>query len=177
VSHGLSLVELSAFLENFIKFYGAPMVANAMPVLINGSKPIDGGRLWIDGRRIFGDGKTWEGLTAGLLGGYMASLALSTYLNSTSLFPILLAASIAALLGDLVGSFIKRRLGLSRGDPAPLLDQLDFAFFATLIYLAFGNMSIYKDLGFIALSLTTIALLHAATNYIAYVLKLKNKPW
>ncbi|MCS7127870.1 MAG: CDP-2,3-bis-(O-geranylgeranyl)-sn-glycerol synthase [Sulfolobales archaeon] len=173
----MSLVELSAFLENFIKFYGAPMIANAMPVLINGSKPIDGGRLWIDGKRVFGDGKTWEGLTTGLLGGYMASLALSTYFNSTSLIPVLLTASAAALLGDLTGSFIKRRLGLRRGDPAPLLDQLDFALFATLTHLALGNLSIFNDLSFIALSLAAIALLHIATNYIAYTLKLKNRPW
>ncbi len=173
----MSLVELSAFLENFIKFYGAPMVANAMPVLINGSKPIDGGRQWIDGKRIFGDGKTWEGLTTGLLGGYVASLALSIYFNSASLIPVLLTASMAALLGDLTGSFIKRRLGLNRGDPAPPLDQLDFALFATLIYLAFGSLSISNDLGFIALSLAAIVLLHIATNYIAYVLKLKERPW
>ncbi len=177
MSRGLSIAELSAFLENFIKLYGAPMVANAMPVLVNGSKPIDGRRLWIDGRRILGDGKTWEGLATGLLGGYMASLALSTYFNSTSLIPILLTASAAALLGDLAGSFIKRRLGLGRGDPAPLLDQLDFALFATSIYVAFGSLSIPKDLGFIALSLITIIILHIATNYIAYVMRLKNRPW
>ena len=36
-----------------------------------------------------------------------------------------------ALLGDALGSFIKRRMGIGRGKPAPILDQIDFLIVAT----------------------------------------------
>ena len=40
-----------------------------------------------------------------------------------------------ALLGDALGSFLKRRLGIGRGKPAPILDQLDFIIVALILVL------------------------------------------
>ena len=37
-----------------------------------------------------------------------------------------------ALVGDALGSFLKRRLGIGRGKPAPFLDQLDFIIVALI---------------------------------------------
>ena len=163
-----------------------PYVANATPVLarriFRRAHPVDGGRLFIDGKRILGDGKTYEGLAVGVaigtLGGYATILLIRLLAGSTFNYPTLtdaLAMSTAALLGDMLGAFIKRRLGLKRGDPAPLLDQLDFLL-ASLLALHFTDPSLLTA----AIAVTAIVVtppIHLATNTGAYLLKLKNEPW
>lgn len=171
---GLTIVEeLIIFL---IKYYGPPMIANAMPVLIRNGTPLDGGRLFIDNKRILGDGKTWEGLLIGVIGGFFASLAIAVFFREEWLLPILYLASIMGLAGDICESFIKRRLGIKRGEPLPVLDQLDFAIAATIFYAITGIMSC-NHLPFILYSYIIISGLHITTNTIAYKLGLKDKPW
>jgi len=165
------------FAVNFIKYYGAAMVANAMPVLIKNGTPMDQGLIWIDNKRLLGNGKTWEGFSIGVMGSYLASTAISILFNDHMLFFKLWLASIAGLLGDIIESFFKRRLGIKRGEPLPIFDQLDFAFAATIFYHLIGELDLLKDLWFIILSFTLIAALHLVTNSIAYILRLKEKPW
>ena len=119
--------------------------ANGLPVLFGGGSPIDFGKTF-NGKRIFGDGKTIRGFVGGVLSGTLVGLTLfyvgpilnqsipeSQGLIDLSYNPILgLLISVGALTGDLVGSFIKRRLNLKRGAPAPFLDQITFLVFAFL---------------------------------------------
>ncbi len=160
----------------FIKYYATPMIANAMPVLIKQGKPIDNYRVWIDGKRVLGDGKTWEGFITGLIGGYLASIVISTLLQQPFLVPLLFLAALFGLLGDIVESFFKRRLGLKRGDPLPIMDQLDFALSTTLFYYIIGAIDINKT-SLVILALIIIALTHIISNTIAYILGLKKHPW
>jgi len=82
-----------------------------------------------------------------------------------------------AMVGDIFGSFIKRRLGLERGRPAPGLDQLGFLAFALLFStFAFGPPRGLDALTLILLAMVT-AILHLGTNYLAYLLRLKAEPW
>ncbi len=161
----------------FIKYYGPPMVANAFPVFIHGGTPIDKGKAWRDGKRILGDGKTWEGLATGLISSYLASLAISVFAGNIILFPILLTGSFIGLLGDIVESFFKRRIGIRRGEPLPFFDQLDFAIASTLFYISVGELPIPGKLWIIILSLLIILILHISTNTIAYCLGIKDRPW
>jgi len=152
-----------------------PYVANGSAVLaarLRRRHPLDFGKNFLDGRRIFGDGKTFEGVaigvSAGTLLGYAPNLAYS-YLTLLDAF--LLAT--AAIVGDLLGAFIKRRLCMPRGYPAFPLDQLDFLLMALLVY------SLYRELQ-IPLLLAAVVLtpiIHRATNYAAYKLRLKKEPW
>ena len=75
-----------------------------------------------------------------------------------------------ALVGDAVGSFIKRRIGMQSGDPAPLLDQLDFVFGAIIFISPFIKISINFILIICAISI----ILHLLSNTIAYLLGLKD---
>jgi CDP-2,3-bis-(O-geranylgeranyl)-sn-glycerol synthase len=156
--------------------------ANGAPVvgvkLIGRSTPLDrGARAW-DGRRILGDGKTFEGLLIGVATGTVAGLIIHTLISGvyrSPLEPIIL--SMGAMVGDIFGSFIKRRLGLERGRPAPGLDQLGFLAFALLFStLAFGPPRGLDALTLILLAMVT-AILHLGTNYLAYLLRLKAEPW
>lgn len=151
-------------------------VANGAPVivakLVPRKHPIDFGLNFIDGRRLFGDSKSIEGFIfgfgAGLAAGYLLSLKGMLSVEEG------VALSFGTMLGDLVGSFIKRRLGLEAGAPAPLLDQLSFLITALALYgLLFG----FPESHIIFILLLITPPLHLATNVIAYKLKLKNKPW
>ena len=173
-------------LESLVKsiLYVLPAyVANGSPVvgvrIIGRRTPLDRGAKAWDGRRVLGDGKTVEGLIIGITIGTLAGLILYLCGNVGSyravLEPSLLASG--AMLGDLVGSFIKRRIGLRRGQPAPGLDQLGFLVAAlALSSIAYGFPS-WMDALTLMLLLAVTALLHLGTNYLAYLLGLKAEPY
>lgn len=158
-------------------------VSNASPVLgiklIRKRTPIDRGALAWDGRRLFGDGKTFEGLIMGILCGTLVGLILFSLKNPgayrSPLEPLLL--SIGTMIGDIFGSFLKRRLGLERGAPAPILDQIGFAIFALLLsFLVYGPPK-WFNIENILLLLFITGILHLSTNSVAYVLGLKDRPY
>ena len=115
--------------------------ANGFAPFARGKRRIDFSKNFFDGKPIFGPGKTWEGfIFAVIVGTFFGILQITLYPilnpialeNGLSLYNLSLLSvffvSIGAMLGDMLGSFIKRRLNISRGRPAPLLDQLDFLF-------------------------------------------------
>lgn len=144
-------------------------VANASPLIfVKKGHPIDLNRKFIDGKPIFGKGKTIEGFLIGVILGTITGLVQGHGLISFTL-------SIGAMIGDVSGSFIKRRLSISRGKPAPIIDQTMFLLGAILL----TNLTYEKTFNFIdiiTLILITIPI-HFITNVIAYLLKIKNVPW
>lgn len=156
--------------------------ANGAPVvgvrLIGHRTPLDlGARAW-DGRRILGDGKTVEGLLVGVAAGTLIGAIISSLIPSLYRSPLEpLTLSLGAMAGDIFGSFVKRRLGLERGQPAPGLDQLGFLAFALLFsIIAFGVPEWLDAATLIALAAITAAL-HLGTNYLAFALGLKPEPY
>lgn len=167
-------------------------VANASPVLLGGGTPIDLGKKFFDGRRIFGDGKTIRGFISGIFCGFLVGL-LQVFVNPTleklieqhvTLLPyqrsllrtnfiIAILLPMGAMVGDLIGSFIKRRLGLERGAPAPLLDQLDFLIGALL----FTSFVFTVPFICVTILLVVTLIIHLLTNALGYILGLKNVPW
>ena len=151
--------------------------ANAAPVLFGGGSPIDFGRKFIDKKPIFGKNKTIRGFIAGLFIGTLVGWAQETLAPNIGLEKgsILLgfALSLGALIGDLIGSFIKRRLNLKPGTPFPISDQIDFVLFALLFSLPIKPPTIQLALIIIILTLP----IHLSANVIAYLLKMKKTPW
>jgi len=182
--------------------------ANSFPVNVSKiealkkyGKPIDGGRTFM-GVRLLGDGKTWRGFFAGIIAGTFAGIPQALFQNDVEIllssllrmqvilpqmsFELAFMLSLGAIMGDLTGSFVKRRTGLKQGDPAPLLDQLDFVFGA--IFLAwlwycisfarwngvFEEMITY-DRFFVIVVITPG--IHVLGNVIAWLWKLKKEPW
>ncbi len=77
-------------------------------------------------------------------------------------------------IGDLLGSFIKRRIGAKPGVNIPIMDQYLFFVMALLFALPFGHLpSLY---GLIFLVILT-GILHRLTNIAAHKAKLKDVPW
>ena len=85
----------------------------------------------------------------------------------------LVILSVAAPFGDLVGSFIKRRLGKDRGEILPVLDQDDFMLFTIFVTFPIFPLKWY----YIVTLLLITPLIALIANYVIYRLGKKNVPW
>jgi CDP-2,3-bis-(O-geranylgeranyl)-sn-glycerol synthase len=145
--------------------------ANGAPVLFGGGVPLDFNMKW-RGKRIFGDNKTVMGTASALVVGVAAGC-----LESVA-FPFMLKISImlaiGAVFGDLLGSFIKRRLDYKSGHAFPLMDQFGFMVFALLFAFWLGHLPALYGIAFI---IVLTGVMHPLTNLGANKLKLKDVPW
>lgn len=154
--------------------------ANAAPVIFGGGQPMDFGKNFFDGKPFLGSHKTVKGFLAGLIVGTSVGL-LQTLLFENLLFQygsqfrydvfLGFTLSLGALTGDLIESFIKRRLDLSPGSSLPVADQIDFILGAFLFSLPVSPPSLTVAL--IILLLTPP--IHLVTNLVAGLLRMKNK--
>jgi len=180
-------------------------VSGSAAVLFKGKVPMDFGRSW-RGRRLLGDGKTWEGfIMGGLTGVFAGSMQqlYCTYMNQPSFtaFDLLVVGtfdpaffasmslgalavtaclSYGGLVGDLMKSFIKRRMGMERGTKSPLLmDQLDFVLGAWLVTIPLFPGWFFRVFGIFnfIIILVMAPLLHRAVNIVGYRLGAKKEPW
>ena len=150
-----------------IYLYLPAYIANATPVILSGGGPLDGGRNWIDGKPIFGDHKTLRGTVSGLAAGFLMGLAQQSPFRGALL-------SIGAIIGDLVVSFIKRRMDYEPGSLLPIADQMGFIIFAVaLVSLTNQAPTLDHSIGILIATLP----IHYLTNVIAWALKLKSNPW
>ena len=145
---------------------------NGAPVLFGGGRPVDLGREFVDGERILGDHKTFRGFISGLLVGAIVGAACS-YLFSQNLLRVALPASLGALLGDMGGAFVKRRLKIPPGGSLPVVDQLDFVVGAVLLVSLFSPLSF----SVVLILLLVTPPIHFLTNVGAYLLDLKEHYW
>lgn len=166
--------ELLQILGSALWFILPAYVANATPVVLGGGRPIDANKKFTDGRPIFGAGKTAQGFIAGLAAGTFVGLLQGIAEGTLSHYLALgFLLALGALLGDLLGSFIKRRLGIERGGAAPGLDQLSFVVVALLAASPL-DLPGWK----IVLTIIIITLpIHLATNFSCYKLGLKSRPY
>jgi CDP-2,3-bis-(O-geranylgeranyl)-sn-glycerol synthase len=168
---------------------------NSFAVIFGGGKPVDLGKKHSDGRRIFGDGKTWRGLIAGITCGILigygqllveAQLDYEDFIGfgpTKIAYIIIILIPVGAMLGDLMGSFIKRRLNKPRGTKLPILDQFDFLIGAWALVLIFNWQWFFERyiygvniLGLIFILILTL-ILHRFTNIIGYKIGKKKEPW
>jgi CDP-2,3-bis-(O-geranylgeranyl)-sn-glycerol synthase len=155
-------------------------VANAAPVLLGGGQPLDFGASFSDGRRILGDAKTVRGFVGGVAAGTVAAGILALYFP----LPVFISAwgqflsgfllSLGALLGDALGSFVKRRAGIGPGKPF-FLDQVGFVVVGLALAYPVAYM-LYSPEGVLFL-LVLSWLLHIVTNAAANRFGLKPVPW
>ncbi|MBU5678410.1 MAG: CDP-2,3-bis-(O-geranylgeranyl)-sn-glycerol synthase [Candidatus Aenigmatarchaeota archaeon] len=172
------LIEIAKAFWFILPAYGA----NAFPPLMKGKKPIDFGKN-LGKERILGDGKTIEGTLGGLAFGLFIALVQIFVQSQLSFikdygfieitFILGLCLVLGALVGDMLGSFIKRRFGIKRGDPAPLLDQLDFL----LVALLLSSFLVKLEWITILILVITTPIIHYTSNAIAYLLKIKPVPY
>lgn len=147
--------------------------------------PIDFGKRF-RGKPILGSGKTWEGLAFGcFIGILIASIEMLAFpylpfdqspvpLTIIPMYPILgFMLGLGTIIGDMVGSFIKRRIGLPRGAIAPLLDQEDFLLGALL----FASFMVIIKIDWVLLLVIITPIIHLIANVIGFKIRVKKEPW
>ena len=164
-------MDLAVIIGEALIFIFPAYCANGAPVLGGGGKPLDLHRNFIDGKRIFGTNKTFRGFFFGLSIGAGVGILDCLVFNLPWLFAIL--TPLGALLGDLTGAFIKRRLSIPPGGLLPVIDQIDFVVGALVFSLPL--MMIGWETAVAVLLITPP--IHLFTNFLAYKLKLKKNPW
>jgi CDP-2,3-bis-(O-geranylgeranyl)-sn-glycerol synthase len=164
-------MDIATLIIEAFKFIFPAYCANGAPVLGGGGKPMDLGRNFIDGKRLFGTNKTFRGFFFGLGIGAGVGVVECLLFNYPWLFAVL--TPLGALLGDLTGAFLKRRLSIAPGGLLPVVDQIDFVVGALVFALPLAMLSWETA---VAVLLVTPPI-HLFTNFLAYKLKLKKNPW
>ena len=99
-------------------------LANAAPVVAKkllGKQfawPLDGGAAFVDGQPLLGSSKTMRGIVVSLLATPLAAVLIGLGWEAGAL------VAVAAMAGDLISSFVKRRLGFPPSSMAVGLDQI-----------------------------------------------------
>jgi CDP-2,3-bis-(O-geranylgeranyl)-sn-glycerol synthase len=178
-------------------------IANASALILGGGLPIDFGRKFRDGKRVLGDGKTWRGLLVGTFVGMTAGfgfsviskfalninfpIKISDFTGFPLMIPILFSICFGALIGDIIESFFKRRIGKNRGENWIPFDQIDFIigvlFFSFLMssLLYFINLTeenwflINFTFNHIIILLIFTPFIHLFANYVHNLSKRRNK--
>jgi len=159
--------------------------ANGLIPIFKGKHPVDFNKKF-RGKPIFGPGKTWEGLFFGsIIGIIIAFIEISAFpylpweLSEIPLTIVPMSLQLGFLLGfgtvigDMCGSFIKRRLKLKRGQSAPVLDQLDFLVGAFI----FASLLVVIKWQWVVLMLILTFIFHLIASRIGYWIKVKKEPY
>ena len=128
---------------------------------------IDFGQKLPDGKRIFGSSKTWRGV--------FFSLSITAFTGVLLGYDIEtgLLVSMYALSGDLISSFIKRRLGIESSGMAPLLDQVPESFLP-----AFMLRSAFElDMASIILLVLIFIIVELSLSHILYRWGIRRRPY
>ncbi len=164
-------------------------IANMTPVISKGimkwlAYPVDFG-IRLNGKPIFGKNKTWRGLLLGTIAGtlmfvlqkwlyqfqFFQQNSLFDYTTATIWLGVLLA--FGTLLGDMVESFFKRRVGVKSGKPWIPFDQIDY----TIGALALASIIFFPGWAEAGVIVAISALLHIGVNRFAYYTHIRNEKW
>ncbi len=147
--------------------------ANTAPILAKrllGARwqaPLDAGRLFLDGRPVLGASKTIRGVVAAVA----ATALLAPLVGIASGLGARIGA--AAMAGDALSSFVKRRLGIAPSGRATGLDQVPEALLALL--------SVQSELRLTAVQIATVTALFFALEIpfarLFFRLGLRDRPY
>ncbi|MBX3639375.1 MAG: CDP-archaeol synthase [Nitrosomonas sp.] len=149
------------------------LVANGSPILLRYfmrdtfSYPMDCGYCFVDNKRLLGNAKTWRGLMGSLLITSLSALMIGYDLETG-----LLVAS-GAMGGDILSSFLKRRLGIHSSARAPLLDQIPESLVPALLLMQTFQLSVAA----VATLVLVFFLLDVTLSRLLYQLGIRKKPY
>lgn len=148
-------------------------IANGTPIFAKKllgdhfSMPLDGGLSLSDGKPLFGASKTIRGVVVSLCCAALVSPLLG--------FDWILGASFAAasLAGDLVSSFVKRRLGMHVHAQAFGLDQIPESLLPLLLFRHRLDVSALE----IAITVSVFVMLEIALSRLLFKLGIRDRPY
>ncbi len=145
---------------------GAPVMGRRL-LRDRWSWPLDGGVRFVDGRPLLGASKTLRGVVLAL-----AVTAAIAPLVGVSV-AIGLAAAAAAMIGDLLSSFVKRRLGLRPSSRAVGLDQIPESLLPALVC----HDALALDAGDVAATVVIFFAGEVALSRLLYRWRIRERPY
>lgn len=147
--------------------------ANASPVVIGGGEPLDLG-IKIGGKRLLGKNKTIRGFLGGVIVGSLVGAIMSLFVNIPHFFYAAFLASLGTLVGDALGSFIKRQLSIKEGEQF----WLDGSLFIVIAFVfAYPYYWRFYEWDSIILVILITQGLHMFFNWLAFKMGWKRVPW
>jgi len=149
------------------------VAANGAPVLVNKvldkrwAWPMDNGHNLRDGRRLFGNTKTWRGLCSAIFFTLLAAILTGIEPLTGVLFGVL------AMAGDLLASFLKRRMGYAESSRTRGLDRVPESLLPTLLLKEPLALSLIDIILIVAL----FFLVEELVSPVLYRLHIRNRPY
>jgi CDP-2,3-bis-(O-geranylgeranyl)-sn-glycerol synthase len=159
----------SAFIDLLVLI----LIANGSPVvarrLLRGrfSQAMDFGASLADGYRLLGESKTWRGLFTSLAFTSLCALIMGYHMQ------VGLMIALFSMLGDLVSSFIKRRLGKPSKSKFLFLDQVPESLFPALMMVNEFNLAMPEILYLVIIFILAELIL----SKLMYYLGVRQKPY
>jgi len=164
---------------NAIFFVMPTLIANVTPMLFGGGLPMDFRKNFFDGKRILGNNKTIRGFAAGFIAGFLMGLfsrwLLLTQVGVSYNIPITngFLQGLGAVTGDVVGSFIKRRMNIKSGGSLIVMDQIGFMIFGLLL----ARIDTIFPWSYWLIMLPLAGMVHMAANTVGYTMGWKDVWW
>ncbi|MFN3920414.1 MAG: CDP-archaeol synthase [Methylohalobius sp.] len=149
------------------------IVANGAPVIAYDlmkdrlALPIDLGFAFFDGRPILGSAKTWRGILASLAATSLSAQLLGLY------WTVGFEVATGAMTGDMLSSFLKRRLNIEPSGRAIVLDQIPESLFPLLLV----REKLGLEWGTIVQLVAVFFLLELSLSPMLYRLGLRKRPY
>ena len=129
--------------------------------------PLDAGKILNDHYPVFGLSKTWRGVFASVI----FTIIAASLLDYGLVFGVMV--SVLAMTGDLLSSFIKRRLKMQPSRMAPFLDQIPESLFPALYMMQVLSLA-WMDVLFIVMLFIVFELV---LSKILYRLGIRQRPY
>ena len=148
-------------------------LANGTPLMVSKvlgnrfSYPVDGDREFLDGKPMFGPAKTLRGVVCAIL----VTTASAPLLGLE--WKIGLMVGSLAMAGDLLSSFLKRRLGRSSSSPIVGVDQIPESLFPLLACI--GPLSL--TIADVAIGVAIFFIGELALSRVLYAFDLRDRPY
>ena len=149
------------------------VTANGTPIILHYvfnkryDWPVDFNYRLADGRPVFGNSKTWRGVAGSVL-----FTGLFAFLLDYSLETGVMIA-VYSMTGDLVSSFIKRRLNIPASGMAPLLDQVPESLFPAIMMMGKFQLDIWS----VVILVSSFIIFELLLSRILYEWCIRKKPF
>jgi len=159
--------------SNLIHLLLLIIIANGAPIILRalmGKRldfAIDCGRRLHDNNPILGSSKTWRGIIGAIVFTSIGAVLLGYAAATGALI------AIYAVLGDLLSSFIKRRLGMAPSSMAPLLDQVPESLLPALMLMDTFEVGFQS----IIILVCVFILLELILSIILFKLGIRSRPY
>jgi len=172
----------------------APVIFKKLKLLESLNKPVDKEKLFVDKKPLFGKNKTYRGFVSGvimgILGAYLQMLLFNwtafkkisipgiDYTNHVTIILLGILMGLGAITGDLIESFLKRRLNVLSGQSFAPWDQIDLVIGAYIFVLPLHYLHIITISWMLLLwSMIVSFFLIVIVNHISFYLHFRKEKW